>query len=429
MTASTTQQPSTAAPIGTRASAAEAITGEAITAAAPAVIAGVSSAEQSEAIRASFQRFPGWTQHLWTWVTGKALPGQRPLVRLNPLSYLILDLVALAIGIGSAWAIVDGGWSWALLLLPLCWVVTVSASRVCSTVVAHHCMHTRFTGKIKYDREIAQALSTIVCTEDADQYYEDHINLHHRKETFATIADPTIVHLLKLGFRPGKSVPALWRRLAITVVSPWFHAEFLATRLAQNLLRSALYRRLMALAYLGTVLALVTWQGAWLPFALAVLVPLIPLYQIVALLEFLSEHAWFKSKDTGLGGRAFHVSHSWGRFNGDPLPESGRGGLAAARDWSRWVLRLAFYHLPARILVVPGDLSQHDFHHRRPSTFEWVRAGYARQGDIDAGHPNWPAYTDVWGLGLAINRVFTILSEESESSWQLVKPETELAAR
>lgn len=382
--------------------------------------------DTSTAIRATFQRFPGWTQHLWTWITGKALPGQKPLVKLNVVSYLILDMLGLAVGIGSAWWIVSSGPTWSLLLLPLCWVVTVSAARICSTVIAHHCMHTRFTGKIKYDREIAQVLSTLVCTEDADQYYEDHINLHHRKETFATIADPTIQHLLKLGFRPGMTVPQLWRRLAWTVVSPLFHAEFLATRLAQNLWRSATYRRLMSLGYLGAVVGLVAWQGAWAPFALAVLVPMIPLYQIVALLEFLSEHAWFKAKDDTLGGRAFHVSHSWGRFNGDALPEKGIGVVRSVGAWTRWTLRLAFYHLPSRILVVPGDLSQHDFHHRKPSTFEWVRAAYARQGDIDAGHPRWPPYTDVWGLGVAINRVFTILSEEEESSWELVKAEGEL---
>jgi hypothetical protein len=133
----------------------------------------------------------------------------------------------------------------------------------------------------------------------------------------------------------------------------------------------------------------------------------------VALLEFLSEHAWFKAKDDGLGGRAFHVSHSWGRFCGDPVPERG------AVNWLRWTARLAFYHLPARVLVVPGDLSQHDFHHRFPSSAHWVRAAYARQEDITAGHPRWPAYTDVWGLRVAIGHVFTILSEETPATWNL----------
>jgi hypothetical protein len=48
-----------------------------------------------------------------------------------------------------------------------------------------------------------------------------------------------------------------------------------------------------------------------------------------------------------------------------------------------------------------------------------VRAAYARQQDIDAGHPKWPEYTDVWGIAVAIDHVFTILSEERESNWNL----------
>ncbi|WP_157392022.1 fatty acid desaturase [Nocardia terrae] len=374
---------------------------------------------ESAAIRASYQRFPHWTQHLWTWITGKALPGQQPLIRLNPVTYLICDLIVLAAGIASAWWIVADEVSWLWLLLPLCWVLSTSASRVCSTVIAHHAIHVRFTHKIHRDRMIHQVLSTLVCTDDADQYYEDHINLHHRKETFATIADPTIQHLLQLRFRPGMSERALWRRLAIVIVSPKFHAEFLYTRLAQNLWRCANYRKVMGAVYLAAIAAVVTWTGTWPEFALAVLIPLVPLYHVVALLEFLSEHAWFKAKDLRLSGRAFHVSHSWGRFSGDPLPEPGQPLLTALRAWTRWILRMTFYHLPSRITVVPGDLAQHDFHHRRPSTSEWVRAGYARQSDIDAGHPKWPAYTDVWGLGNSIGKVFEILANEQPTEWGL----------
>lgn len=387
---------------------------------------GSSPPDESAAIRAGYARFPGWTQHLWTWITGKALPGQRQLVTMTPIRYLVCDVIALIAGIAAAWWIVAHGPTWSLVLLPLCWVLTVAASRVCSTVIAHHCVHSRFTRTIATDRFMAQVLSTLVCTEDADQYYEDHINLHHRKATFATLADPTIQHLLMLGFRPGMTTRQLWRRLAWTVVSPWFHLHFLYTRLAQNLFRSAPYRRAMAALYLGAIVAAVAWQGAWLAFALAVLVPLIPLYQIVALLEFLSEHAWFKAKDDTLGGRAFHVSHSWGRFNGDPLPAPGLGLAAAVSAWTRWTARLFLYHLPARILVVPGDLSQHDFHHRFPSSSHWVRAAYARQEDIDAGHPRWPAYTDVWGLAVAINHVFLILSDESTSNWNLAEADAQL---
>ena len=107
--------------------------------------------DASSAIRASYLRFSRWTQHLWTWITGRALPGQDSLVRLNPYTYLTRSLIALVAGIASAWWIVASGPAWAWVLLPLCWLLTTSASRVCVTVVAHHCLHSRVTRKIPTD--------------------------------------------------------------------------------------------------------------------------------------------------------------------------------------------------------------------------------------------------------------------------------------
>ena len=43
-------------------------------------------------VRASYLRFPAWSQHFWTWQTGKALPGQKPLLRHTWSSYLAVTL-------------------------------------------------------------------------------------------------------------------------------------------------------------------------------------------------------------------------------------------------------------------------------------------------------------------------------------------------
>jgi hypothetical protein len=374
-------------------------------------------------VRASFQRFPGWSQRLWTWYTGKPLPGQRPRLRPSPWLYLAANLTGLfGSAAASVWLLRDRPPGWPLLLL-ISWGLTVSCSRIASTVIAHQCMHRRFTGNTRFDRAVAQVLSTIVCTEAADDYFNDHIRLHHRKATFATMADPTITHLLHLGFLPGLSRRELWRRLLWTVVSPRFHLHFALQRLRQNLVTPPLYRRAMSLAWLTAVAALVHLNQAWGLFAAAILVPLVPFYQVVALLEFLSEHAWFKSKGEAGEGKAFHVSHSWGRFHGDPLPPPGLSTGPRILQWGRWLLRAALYHLPARVLVVPGDLVAHDYHHRMPSTFDWTTATFARQRDIDAGHPGWPPYTDVWGLGNAIDRVFFILSEQSSTGHAIPRPD------
>ncbi len=77
--------------------------------------------DQSTLTRLSFRRFPAWTQHFWTWVTGKALSGQEPLLRLNPVRYLVWDLAALVTGIA-------GGW----------WAITVEHTRLAEVVTTQH---------------------------------------------------------------------------------------------------------------------------------------------------------------------------------------------------------------------------------------------------------------------------------------------------
>ena len=87
---------------------------------------------------------------------------------------------------------------------------------------------------------------------------------------------------------------------------------------------------------------------------------------------------------------------------------------AQLRAWIRWIAATLFYHLPSRLLVVVGDLPNHDYHHRYPSTPHWTTAAYARQHDIDTG-PEGPPYQEVWGMGAAIDRVF--------SSWAAIGAE------
>lgn len=57
------------------------------------------------------------------------------------------------------------------------------------------------------------------------------------------------------------------------------------------------------------------------------------------------------------------------------------------------------------MLVIVGDLPNHDYHHRYPSTADWTVAAYARQHDVDTG-PEGPPYHEVWGMGAAIDTLF-----------------------
>ncbi|NQZ11147.1 MAG: fatty acid desaturase [Algicola sp.] len=368
--------------------------------------------EHGAEIRQSMARFPKWTQRFWTWYTCKPLPGQKPAFKLSPVVYLTINVIAFLMFVAADMALVyyqPTGW---LVLLVVSWIFTVSTSRLASTVVAHQCMHSRMTGNRVKDKFIADCLSTMVCTESADDYYIDHITLHHKRSTFATYEDPTIVHLLYLGFKPGTPYKQLWRRLIIMLFSPKFHAHFIYKRIKTNFYDPSAWRILGSTVYWAVIIGLLVSSGLWFEFALGVIVPMFFLYHMVALLEFLSEHSWFKDKGEGTHPRQFHVSHSWGRFCGDPLPQKNLSLVRKLSEWTKWTLRAVFYHLPARLTVVPGDLAAHDYHHRYSATFDWTYATYARQADIDNGHEGWPPYSEVWGIVNATRRVFKIISEQ-----------------
>jgi hypothetical protein len=102
-----------------------------------------------------------------------------------------------------------------------------------------------------------------------------------------------------------------------------------------------------------------------------------------------------------------HGTHSWGRFCGRSVPaRRGDNAVVYGLHWMLWVLEHALYHLPVRLVVLPGDLPQHDFHHRNPGTMRWPNATYAREDDVNEGDPRWPPYLEFWGLHNAIAHVF-----------------------
>ena len=95
-----------------------------------------------------------------------------------------------------------------------------------------------------------------------------------------------------------------------------------------------------------------------------------------------------------------------GRFIGEPIPQNNLPLRQWLWGWGRWLTRLMLLHVPSRMCVLVGDLSQHDWHHRHPRG-DWSNASYERQCDLAAGCPNWPeSYREVWNLDNAIDAVF-----------------------
>lgn len=265
-------------------------------------------------IRDSYEVFPWWTSRFWTWLTGRPASGQQPLFELTPTLYAVSAVTTYMAGFAlTALSFkLQRGWFFPGLLCG--WVLTVNGSRRMISTIAHQCIHGRFSGLERHDRFVADLFAILTLTQSAKDYREEHSHLHHRHSVFTSRKDPAGEFLWRAGFKPGMTVYSLWLSLLITLISPRFHCSFLRNRFAS--LARSLPMPVKAIAGLGwfTVLA-----GALLICPLHVLVlgllfPIIVLYQISVLLEFISEHAWFVLAGSLDHPKYIHATHSWGRF-------------------------------------------------------------------------------------------------------------------
>jgi hypothetical protein len=244
----------------------------------------------------------------------------------------------------------------------------------------------------------------------------EHFDAHHREGVFATLDDPPVQYLIGLGFKPGMSRRQLWLRAFVVFLSPSFYAKGFADRLRCNL-KSGTWRRAGFAVWAAWWLSLPFWMphGGQV-LLLAYVVPIVLLNQLSALLDKLGEHAWLTPPHPDHEPHHYHVAASWARFCGAAVPDASLPAARRAWQWLRWWAAMLLYHLPSRLLVVVGDLPNHDFHHRYPRTTDWTVAAYARQRDIDQGPPNNPAYAEVWGMGQAIDQMFRVLSQVPEET-------------
>ncbi len=361
-------------------------------------------------VRGTMNRLPAFLQPLLTWLTGRARHGQRALVPSTPLGQLATGLAGLVLGVGEAARVAASPSRASLLLLPLCWILTVGSARKLHVTICHQCVHLRFSGNPWIDRKVAQTLSALLLVQDFDGYYHDHRELHHGLE-LATLDDPDLKFLIVLGFSPGMSRRALWRRLAMTLVSPYFHGLFLGYRLRTNFVSCPPFRRALAWVLQGGVATLLLAMSGATGLVIAWLFPLTFLYHSSSLLQFLGEHRWLQVRPPGASNKLHLARLTSGRFVGEPAPPAGLGASRAALAWSWWAFKMATYHLACRCFVLVGDLPVHDWHHRHPSSRDWPNALYSRQRDLDLGCPHWPEpYTEVWGLHRAIDATFALWS-------------------
>jgi fatty acid desaturase len=365
-------------------------------------------------VRETYLRFPAWSQPFWTWYTGKALSGQHPVLRLGWPAYLLLVCGAYFGGLALSGLALAGltGWFWLPLAAGLS--LTVWSARSMIIVVAHQCIHRRFARTERTNDLIGEFVTAITVFQDLGEFKLEHVQSHHRPTVFATAADPPVQVLEALGFRPGMARGALWRRAWWVFLTPGLYLGGAWSRLRGNLAAGHPLRRAGFLAWAGFWLSLPLWapNGAAI-LLVGFVAPVIAAAQLSALLDKMGEHAWLTPPDPAHGPRHYHVSASWARFCGDPLPPPGLSAVRAFADWSRWLARAVFYHLPARLFVVVGDLPSHDYHHRFPARGDWATAAYSRQREIDRGEG--PPFVEIWGLGAAIDATFRSLTRAGGS--------------
>ena len=211
------------------------------------------------------------------------------------------------------------------------------------------------------------------------------------------------------------SVPALWQHLWKTLFSPVFHLRYLGQRLRGCFLADDPKHNALALAVWLAIATLITLTHSGLAFGLAYGVPITVLFQISSLLQNLVEHRWPVPPQLGQKPRRERGELTVAVFLGEATPQLAADATRIQKSlaWIRWTLRMLFYHLPVRALVMMADISSHDFHHRHPGSKDWPNYIFARQADLEAGSPGWPEpYQETWGLLEAIDETFKSLSQQ-----------------
>lgn len=357
--------------------------------------------------RESMRSLPHVLQRPLTLITGKPLAGQRPW-RLTPTHHLGAALVSLGVGLMGSWFVLGRGGAW-LGLLIVTWMITLHAIRNLRMMIFHQCSHGNLYAEQRVDGLIGRAISVALLVENFRRYSREHAVDHHSARHM-TLHDPTVRALLvTLGLRPGMSRRQLWRRLLTAIASPLFHLRFVLARIRSHFGPASWAERLVSTAFLAVIGALVTVTGSWTEFLVAWCIPVTVFYQVSSTFRLAVKHT-FPSPAGPRRGREYFASLTYGVFLGEPAPRSCGSRFRAMAAWSRWLARMVFVHFPSRYMVLTGDTVCHDYHHRHPRSRDWPNYLFSRQRDIEAGHPGWPAYKEVWGLVPAVNTIFDSLT-------------------
>ncbi len=366
---------------------------------------------QSESIRNSY-KFSIFPSHFSSWLTGKPLSEQKPLLKINWVFYvlLVISIFILALLGGFYNQFVTQN----IFITILSWLLLIFSSRRMAAVILHQSVHSRLSGNDFIDSLIGDFVTILMLTQDYKTYKIDHCEKHHAPLTFATRYDPIVQFFSVFGINLGQSKKNLYLKFVTNLLSPFFHISFFIQRLKYNFNIKRPMRSFIAGLYVA-LMFMISWYEVQsiLPIIIVYIIPMVFFYQISAFIEICSEHAWFentvKSSNDLMKDPYFYADISWGRFCGSEFPVKKNFFRKIA-----WYLAQILYHLPIRLFILVGDLPQHDYHHRHPLSFDWINARYNREIAAKNLENNEPNYIDIWGIHNAIDHVFTVVSKKED---------------
>lgn len=380
-------------------------------AAGPAALQPLSSACPSprEAMAA---RLPRAVQPFLTWLTARPAPGEVAPQR-SAISYVIGAIAWLLAGVAltvlpfllaapplAAW-----------LLVPLGLTFTCCGLGLFQVVIFHHCSHGTVFATREANRRAGRIISAFFLFKRFDDYQREHM-LHHSAKKLLTEEDEFADFVLGLlGLEPGLPKRELWRRLLLRLVSPGFHWAFLSRRITSAMFSGDRAHDLMARGVWAALLAATLATGTVWLFLLAWVLPLTILLQVATVGRIIVEHGFPEPHHIAARDRDFVAHATYGVFPGRQPPLARAGTLEGLAAWTAWWTEMLTVHLFVRLFVMVGDAPCHDFHHRKPASRKWTSYIHARQGDLEAGSPGYPAgYFESWGLIAAVDRCLASLA-------------------
>lgn len=364
-------------------------------------------------IRSSYVKLPAYTQNFFTWLTGKALPNQKPLFVLSKWVHFFVPLSLFISSIIANYYCLSGGMSLKLLLVPIFWIFTVAGTRNMVLTIRHECVHNCFSKSSRVNKFIGEFVTTILLVRTAKAYQFDHVSMHHNSDILCSKTDPHIIYLESFGLKLGMSKHALWKQLIITLLSPKFYIKSTYERILANVLAKNKARRFFGILYiLACIFTVVYFSLPIYKVFFSFIFPLFVLSTASSLLETINEHpSPSEAAASSINDKKqLTALKCWSVLSGSPFPKSTNSIAKDILNVASWFIHM-LGHLVVRLTIMPGPLPSHEMHHRRPGQYDWRIAFYEKQKDIDSGHPGWPPYREVWGFINSLDMVFDDMSK------------------